>query len=180
MNEYCWGIKGWKPSWYESVNELISALRKENICGSIIESTWTLWDGEEWFEDAPVIVVAGNKQLEFCANKIDIFSFSINSIDIKTSVNWCEEPSGLGSLIWKKDAHALLANLVGKRLIEIGVIEYCLDKNVQEIFNQQWVLSGVYMSCGSAYIEIFNALDCNGITNNRDSNSELRYVNSKA
>ena len=164
MNKHHWGIKYWEPSWYESTNEFTIALNKENICGSIVRSTWTLWDGDEWFEDAPVILVTDNKQLEFCANQIGEFTFSINSIDINASVNWCEEPAELGSLIWKKDAHTLLAKLVGKKILEIGALEYCLDKNLQELFNKQWVLAGVYLSCNSTYIEIFNALDCNGIS----------------
>jgi hypothetical protein len=180
MNEHYWGIKGWKPFWYESTNEFIASLETEKICGSVIKSTWTLWDGDEWFEDAPIVIFAGEKQLEFCANKIGAFSISVNTIDIREPVSWCEEPNGFGSLRWKKDAHPLLAKLLGKNIIETGAIEYCLDENIQELFNQDWVLSGVYLSCESAYVEIFNALDTNGITNDRNSIPRLRYVNCKA
>ena len=180
MNEHCWGIKGWKPFWYESTNEIVARLELENICGSIVKSTWTLWEDEEWFEDAPVIIFAGNKQLEFCANKIGVFSFSVNTIDIHKPVSWCEEPSGFGSLRRKKDAHKSLATLLGKRIIEIGALEYCLDKNIQKLIGQEWMLSGLYLSCDSAYIEIFNALDSNGITCDRNSISGLRYFSCKA
>ena len=176
MTEHHWGIKGWKPNWVSSASKLSRTLAELELINQIFKGTWSLWDNEAWFEDAPVIFEIGKYQLEFCANKIGEFSVTKNTIDTNAVVSWCEEPSDTGDLTWRKNAHSEFLDLLGSKVTEVGVVEYNLDEGLQNLLGQSWVLSGSYIFCGARFAKIFNALDCNGLSNKKNHIKGLRYI----
>ena len=173
-----WGITGWKPNWINAPDELLAQLITNFPIGKTISRTISLRDEEGWFSDAPVIISIDGVNHEFCATKIGEYSYTRNSIDISVPVNWCEEPNGKGSLHWQESAIPEMQLFEGKVVDKVGVVEHLLDESIQEIFQQSWVLAGVYFVSNDQHLEIYNALDCNGVVNAKKSISGLRYRSS--
>lgn len=171
-----WGISGWQPNWLASSKSLLNLLRQHIFTGSQVSQTITLWEANDWFEDAPIIIVIDGVQHEFCANKIGEFSYSKNTIDKSKPVKWCDASYGIGTLRWKTNAHPNLKGLTNNTIIDIGTIEYLLDENIQCIFDKDWALSGVYVRCSHFYAEIYNALDCNAVRNSQQLTNNFRYT----
>jgi hypothetical protein len=79
-----WGIKNYQPQWKDSATALLELIEKAPLIGYPVEELWSLWDEEndEWFSDGPVIIAIQGRNFEFCANKLNEFSFSVDSIDV--------------------------------------------------------------------------------------------------
>ena len=175
MSEFSWAIKNWVACWDDSPKTLLSKLEQLNLKDKQIDGLWTLWDGEEWFNDAPVVLVVEGHQIELCVNQIGLFSLTTDSIDLESGVAWCAEKDEQENLVWRKNAHSESSLFIGKRIKNLGVLEYCLDKNTQEIFGTNWVLTGVFFEFDNAFFEVFNALDCNGLSYEKSVGKEFRY-----
>ena len=113
-----WGIKHFQPAWTDSAAELSALLKLASLEQQKIESIWLLRDEEnEWFEDAPIVICTETTQLEFCANQLDYFSFSTNSIDLSAAVYWCTtEYSGEKPMYWTQGCDAKIQALLGKQV----------------------------------------------------------------
>ena len=72
-----WGIKNYQPQWTDSATDLFDLIAKVPLIGFQVRSLWNLWDEEsdEWFSDALIVICTLEKQLEFCATKLNKFSF---------------------------------------------------------------------------------------------------------
>ncbi len=160
-----WGIHNYQPQWSNSVAELSSSIQQISTTDMQIRSIWSLWDEEddEWFNDAPIVICTQEQQLEFCATKLDKFSFSLNSIDLNLPVYWCgvEDPDVV-PLQWVSQRNPEFDNLVGKIITEIEIIESGLDRDTQSFLVMgTGILSGIALKFENDRLEIINGLDCN-------------------
>ncbi len=160
-----WGIDNYQPHWSNSATELSDRLRQISPADMEIRSIWSLWDEEEdeWFNDAPIVVCTQTQQLEFCAIRLDEFSFSLNSIDLTRPVYWCgdTDPDTI-PFRWVEQRNPEFANLVGKIISEIEIIESGIDPGSQTALSiGTGELSGIALKFEDDYLAILNGLDCN-------------------
>lgn len=181
MNE--WGIKNYQPYWTNSSIELASRLLKASLEDLKIQSIWMLWDNEEqqWFEDAPVVINTATKQLEFCANKLEYFSFSFNSIDLSAPVYWCLSEDEVDEteqpMYWMEVNNSKTNSLLNNKITEVFVIEYRMDRSLQKWLNKnEWSLHGVGFYLENCWLRILNGLNCNRLDYEVELDSSLRNV----
>ena len=129
-----WGIKNYQPQWTESPIDLSELISQISFISSPVISFWSLWDMEDdqWFCDAPIVICTPNHQLEFCATQLSKFSFSVNSVDLDASVNWCGD-EGIDDALplrWVKNKNPEFKNWAKKEIIDIEIIESCVEENV--------------------------------------------------
>ena len=166
----------WNPNWLDSTTSLSGAIEGYRFLGERIEEVWTLWDEEEWFNDAPVVLKIGKNFVELCANKIGSYSFSMNTIDLGSEVYWCSNENEGQAMRWRKNMHEESKGLKNGVISEVGITQYLLDPNIQNMFKRDWVVSGVYFKNTQSYFEVFNSLDCNGLLAVQEIADDYRYV----
>lgn len=177
---YKWGIKSYQPQWSDSATELLELIVQIPLIGSQVQALWSLWDEEdnEWFNDAPVVICTQEKQLEFCANKLNEFSFSLDLIDLSVPVYWCsDEDSDIKPFRWVQQKNHEFRDLAGKFITGIEIVESCVEKNMQTFLGLElWILSGIVLQFQNERLEILNGLDCNILSRSRKSDERLKYT----
>lgn len=178
------GIKDFEPNFFTDPNTLTNVYGTTllGLIGKEIQDYWVMWDCKEneWYADGPVILKIDNRNFEFCAYQLDEFSLTVDSIDLSKPLDWY----GMGDelpLIWKKNPIAEVNRQIGRKIESINILGYNFistvvgDKtnpeNVGQIHETGYMLHGiefVFEKTGDTdnenYLEIFNALDKNGIT----------------
>ena len=160
-----WGINNYRPHWTNSTEDLVRSMQQISPASMQIRSIWSLWDEEEdeWFKDAPIVICTQEQQLEFCAMQLDLFSCSIDTIDLTLPVYWCgdADPDGL-PLKWVSQRNVEFDNLVGQNIVEIVIIESGIDVDFQSALTLGGgILSGIALKFDRDRLEITNGLDCN-------------------
>jgi hypothetical protein len=163
-----WGIHNYRPQWTDSAADLVRSMQQISTANMQIRSIWSLWDEEEdeWFNDAPIVICTDEQQIEFCATELDKFSCSIETIDLTRSVHWCgdEDPDVL-PLKWVQQRNVEFADLVGKKIAEIVIIESGIDRELQSSLAMGGgILAGIALKFDRDRLEITNGLDCNLLT----------------
>ena len=175
-----WGIKYYQPRWTNSSDELTSLLLEASLKKEQVKSIWTAQDSEdgEWFKDAPVVICTQTKQLELCASHLDRFSFSINSIDLYSSIYWCgTKEDGELPLSWILADCPEIQDLIGKKIAEVGIIEYQMsDENQDFLSVDEWLLHGVAFYLQDRWFRVLNGLDCNRLDFKAELERSLRYT----
>ena len=175
-----WGIKNYQPQWSDSATELLELIAQIPLIEYQVQALWSLWDekNDEWFNDAPVVICTQEKQLEFCANKLDKFSFSLDSIDLSVPVCWGGyEDSDMNSLRWVQQKNPEFRDLVGKLITGIEIVESCQEKDLQTFLSlESWILSGIALQFQDKRLEILNGLDCNFLSRSQKANEGLKYT----
>ncbi len=175
-----WGIKNYQPQWSHSATELLELIAQIPLIGCQVQSLWSLWDEEsdEWFSDAPVVICIQEKQLEFCANKLDEFSFSLDSIDLNVPVYWCgDEDPNTKSFQWVQQKNLEFRDLVGKLITGIEIVESCMKKDMQTFLGlKSLILAGIALQFQDERLEILNGLDCNLLSRNQKTDERLKYT----
>lgn len=175
-----WGISNYQPQWTNSTSELAELIAMTSLVGLQVKSLWSLWDEEsdEWFSDAPVVICTQEKQLEFCATKLNEFSLSLDSIDLDLPVYWCgykatdEQP-----LRWVQQRNLELRNLSGKTITDVEIVESYMTQDTQAFLGLgSWILSGIAFQFQKEYLEIVNGLDQNLLLGSRQSPEDVRYT----
>ena len=178
-----WGIKNYQPCWTNSSIELVSLLCKASLKNQTIQSIWMLWDSEaqQFFEDAPVVICTETEQLEFCANKLEYFSFSINSIDLSALVYWCLTEEEIDeteqAMYWIKADHPQINNILRKKITNIAIVEYQINQDIQQwLYKNEWLLYGVGFNIENSWFRILNGLDCNRLDYQFELDKSLRQI----
>ena len=121
-------------------------------------------EDDQWFCDAPLVICTPNHQLEFCATQLSKFSFSVNSVDLDAPVNWCGD-EGIDDALplrWVKNKNPEFKNLAKKEIIDIEIIESCVEENIQAFVGLELlILSGIALHFQDDCLAILNGLDCN-------------------
>lgn len=179
-----WAIQNYQPQWRKSANELLELLVQIPLIGLQVQTVWSLWDedSDEWFSDAPIVICTREKQLEFCATKLNEFSFSLNSINLSVPVYWCGyEYTETKPLRWLQQKNPEFSDIPGEFVTKIEVVESCIEKEIQTFLNlETWILSGISLNFKDKYLEILNGLDCNILSRSRKTDRQLRYIQVEA
>ncbi|MEM1253090.1 MAG: hypothetical protein AAGI69_11700 [Cyanobacteria bacterium P01_H01_bin.21] len=175
-----WGIRRYQPQWTDSAKESLGLIAQIPLIGVQVQALWSLWDEEndEWFNDAPIIICTQEKQLEFCANKLNEFSFSLDSINLSVPVHWggYAEPD-IQPLRWVQQKNPEFKDLSGKFITGIEIVESCVEKDMQTFLGlESWILSGIALQFQDGRLEILNGLDCNILSRSQKSDESLRYT----
>jgi hypothetical protein len=175
-----WGIKNYQPQWSDSCTGLLELVVQIPLIGCQVQALWSLWDEEtdEWFSDAPLVICTEENQLEFCANELDKFSFSLDSIDLSVPVYWCEdEDPDTKSFRWIQQKNPEFRDLVGKFITGIEIVESFIEKDVQIFLGLDvLILSGIALQFQDERLEILNGLDCNLLSRGWETDEKLKYT----
>lgn len=175
-----WGIKNYQPQWSNSATELLEIIAKIPLMGFQVQALWSLWDEErdEWFNDAPIVICTQKEQLEFCATRLNEFSFSLDSIDLSVSVWWGGyEAPDTKPLQWVRQKNPEFRDLAGKLITGIEIVESYTEKDMQTFLGlEPWILSGVALELQNERLEIFNGLDCNMMSRRQQTDQGLKYT----
>ncbi|MES2616713.1 MAG: hypothetical protein V4613_02480 [Bacteroidota bacterium] len=192
------GIPNFEPHFFDNTNAFIKANGEQltTIIGATLDDYWLMWHAEdnEWYNDGPVILKIDGRQFEFTAYKLDEFSLTIDQIDLTKKLDWY----GLGDqipLVWKNKAHSEINHLVGRKITDIHIITYNFISTVVEdkikpentgsIHETGYMLHGIEFTFEkntrferSHFLQIFNALDANGIkTVEQKDDSQFQRIN---
>lgn len=169
------GIEHYAPKFLSDKEELIKVHGDtlKSLIGQPILKSWVMWDliEDEWWAECPVILQIGDRKVELCAWKLDEFSITWDSIDIRTKPNWYDVDEI--RIDWKENAMQELNSCIGKTVQAVEIIEYIFESTVVDSLNTDelgqtnsgWVLNGLGLVLDDGYVCIYNALDQNGITN---------------
>lgn len=175
-----WGIKSYQPQWRDSATELLDLIAQIPLIGSQVQALWSLWNEEddEWFNDAPVVICTQERQLEFCANKLNEFSFSLGSIDLNIPVYWCgDEDPDTKPFRWVQQKNPEFRALAGKLITGIEIVESRVEKDMQTFLDLDlWILSGIVLQFQNERLEILNGLDCNILSRSQKRDEGLKYT----
>ncbi|AXI00933.1 hypothetical protein DV702_15180 [Sporosarcina sp. PTS2304] len=168
------GIKDYNPKFYTDKNEFIKehGATLKSLIGSNLREVWTVHeasDGEFW-ADCPVILLIGEKQLEFCSFKDDEIAVTWDEIDLKETVDWYGDQEL--NLEWRKNAIENTALFIGRQIEKIEVIEMtqeAIDAKDNLIHSNVW-LSGLGFSVRECYVSIFNTFDETGFSFSKKEN----------
>ncbi len=178
-----WGIKNYQPHWKDSAIALLELIGKAPLIGYPVEELWSLWDEEsnEWFSDAPVIICIQGKQFEFCANKLNEFSFSVDSIDIRVPVYWCsDEDSDIEPFHWVHERNREFKDLIGEKISGIEIVE-SFEPDISSFMGLEcWMLAGIALLFEDQRLEILNGLDCNLLSRSQSTDEGRRYIQVEA
>jgi hypothetical protein len=174
-----WGIKNYQPQWSNSAEDLLGLVTQVPLIGCQIQALWSLWDeDDEWFRDAPIVICTQEHQLEFCANKLDEFSFSVDSIDLNIPVYWCgDEDPDEQPFRWMQQKNPEFSGLIGKSITGIEIAESRIEKDLQAFLGlEPLILSGIVLQFQDKRLEILNGLDCNLLSRQQNSDERLEYT----
>ncbi|MFS0634846.1 hypothetical protein AB1K84_02990 [Mesobacillus foraminis] len=98
------GAENYQPKPYSESSEMMKDHQSnlETIIGKRMKELWVAWDTNihEWFNDAPVIIVFEEGQIELCAFKSVQFIIIFNEMTLSKPNDWYG--TGL-QLSWKKN-----------------------------------------------------------------------------
>ena len=149
-----------------------------SLVGESVEGSWVAWENndDEWFPDEPVVLRVGGRNVEFVHSKLSSLWIDIDSIDIATEPSWWADWDF--DLEWRRDAHPALQVARGRQIEWVEIVEHFFTTRPAGRAGPEtggWVLSGVgFGLAGDAYLEVFNALDQNGLGQALQSGSGYR------
>ncbi|NJC86453.1 hypothetical protein HC030_28525, partial [Planosporangium mesophilum] len=122
---------------------------------------------DEWFADLPVVLRTEEAQLEVCAKKLDDLSVTWSTIDLAvTPTAWVE-----WTLKWRRDAHPALRRAAGQVIRQVSVMEHSFTTQrvhppaePGEGRSSGWLLGGLVLELDQGCLQIYNALDENGLS----------------
>lgn len=128
--------------------------RLAGLVGRRLSHAWLLWDrdAEEWFADAPVLLDFDRDQLEIQHQKFDDLSITWATADPNKPVSFLEF-----DLAWRSGATSDLANLEGRHLREISLLEWRGCDMADSMV-------AVHLRFDDGQLTVYNALDENGLS----------------
>jgi hypothetical protein len=106
------------------------------------------------------------RQLEICWEKFDDLSITWNTIDLSVSPKaWVEWP-----LEWRDAAHPALLACAGATIHDVRATTFRFTtQNVDHPHevSEVWLTAGIWLATGGSGVHIFNALDENGLSDER-------------
>jgi hypothetical protein len=173
-------VSGWRPTWEPAETHLQThAERLRSLRGRRISDAWIVWNLEHdrWFADLPVVVQFGDGlQLEVSWQKFDDLSITWNTIDLAVSPHaWVTWP-----LEWRSQAYPALSNVTNHQVVQVEATQHLFTTQALSAPNDSrstWIMSGIWLQTAHSGLHIFNALDENGLSNERPlASPELRRM----
>jgi hypothetical protein len=152
------GIEGYDPQWHHRGQALaalhrsrFAQLRQQPLVGA-----WLMWDLDEdrWYSDGPVVLGFPDVNVEITHRKFDECAITWGQVDMSAPLVWAGR-----RLDWRRNAHPALRTVQGRTLSAVNVLERLMPARWRPT-----VLYAVELQFdGPARLEIFNALDENGL-----------------
>jgi len=163
-------ISGWAPQWLPAREQLDVQRDRLLACsGQRIVDSWLVWNLEldKWFADLPVILsLDDGRHLEVCWQKFDELSITWNTIDVsRAPVAWVTWP-----LVWRSQGHKALRAVTGSIITAVASTEHRFTTRQATTGAEEhaaWLVGGLWLETNDKSLQIFNALDENGLTNDR-------------
>lgn len=172
------GIPKYEPFFFNDSNLFLKTHKDEfdKLIGKKIARFWVMWNvkEDEWYPLGPVILEIENNHYEFCADKLDDFSFTINAINMQEQLDWY----GLGDempLVWKENGKQEMQICINLPIVDINILTYNFLGSYTESgkpFESGFMMHGIEFKLNEkngpiAYFSIFNALDQNGLSSEK-------------
>ncbi len=192
------GIPDYDPNFFDNSDSFLKVFKKDisKLIGLTLDDYWLMWHlaDNTWYNDGPLILSINNNHYEFTAYELDKFSLTVNQIDIEKKLDWY----GAGDeipLTWKNKGNEEVNRLIGRKIEDINIITFNFisttisDQNSPENVGQRhetgFMLHGIEFQFEKAglhdknnFLQIFNALDANGITTDQLSdNNQFKKIN---
>ena len=153
---------GHRPQFVRSPRELP---RKDLVAliGRRLDAVWFLWNttDDEWFADAPVVMQFADLTVECCANKIDEYSLTFDTLSVAPGpVAWFGEVHE--DLEWRSVVAFGIEHVLGCRLQAINAIEYRFELS-DFVGTAPWVLAGIEFGFSEGHLRLVNGLDENAV-----------------
>lgn len=158
-------IRDWKPDSFFTAEEVEVCLagRLHALVGRTLEEVWVVWDvtADEWFCDAPVLLVVGGCQIEVSVHQIDELCVSFDAIDRSAPFGWLDDPEFHFDLDWRCNPAIVPESVIGRRVVGFGAAEYAFEL-ADFVGTRPWVLVSFEVELeGGAHLAIENGLDEN-------------------
>ncbi|RVU36797.1 hypothetical protein EOI86_16670 [Hwanghaeella grinnelliae] len=165
--DYERGLRNYKPQFLDNVDDFVSRNGSflRSLSGQKILDVWCVWSleyGEYWL-DAPVIVVTDACQIELCAQKLEEFSVTTDTVKLDDRVSWYG------------DERFELRKFAVYEDFEIENV-WCVE--LQHTLNDYdwWALGGVAFTDAGHFLSITNGLDVNLIETEWKEDAFLRLT----
>ena len=186
------GIPNYKPNFFDRTDNFIKVFGDQlaKTIGLRLEDYWFMWHtlDNEWYNDGPVILKIGNQQFEFTAYNLDDFSLTFDQIDLNKKLDWFGAGDDI-HLVWKNQCNPDINKLIGRKITDVNIISYNFiskivednvhPENTGRIKETGFVLHGIEFQFEKSgwldnnnFLQIFNALDANGVTTKQQMNSK--------
>ena len=151
----------------DTVQELIEKERSNllQLIGTRLKSSWAVWglEGDEWWNDAPVVLEFENATLWIDWWKFDELRYQWEPFDPERP--GIDLPSSLESpLEWRKDCLPEINAVVGNRVERVWIDESTIGFPERLL----WILNGISFEFDAGWLSVYNALDENGVSNKRE------------
>ncbi|MEM9862340.1 MAG: hypothetical protein AAF938_12020 [Myxococcota bacterium] len=124
-------IRDWRPQRFFTVEALEGALRDQlrRMIGRKLDEVWVVWDldSNEWFCDAPVLLVVDGQQLEVSVHNLDELHVSLDAIDRSAPFGWVDEPQLNFDLEWRCNPSLVPGSILGQTVTGFGAGEYAFE-----------------------------------------------------
>ncbi|SFW91656.1 hypothetical protein [Amycolatopsis australiensis] len=166
-------IEGYEPRWLTGRQAIVSAhgARLAALAGRRLTGAWLAWDLDDgtWFADAPVLLGFEGEQVELCHHKFDELSITWRTADPLRRARWTFGDDPAIRLAWRTGARAELAELQGRRLRSVELLEWAGDDLARGMVAPRFAFAD-----GGA-VTVHNALDENGLEFGEPDPAYRRY-----
>jgi hypothetical protein len=153
------GIEGYEPQWHHRGQALAAVHRAgfARLRGQPLVGGWLMWDLDEdrWYADGPVVLGFSDTNVEIMHRKFDECAITWGQVDMSAPLHWAGR-----RLDWRRNAHPALLSVHGRPLSAVNLLE--------RLMPARWRPTVLYavelLFEGPTRLEIFNALDENGLT----------------
>jgi len=180
------GISNYAPHFLTQADQFVNLHREllVSLKGQRLREIYILWNlfDDEWCSLSPIVLITNKTQIELCANKINEYSLTQNTIEIDIEV----EPSDMGDgEIWRYQWVRYNNFTCDTFITGVEVIELRYDTTVIHDQNEprnvgyefsNWLLHGLGIQTEKDYFSFYNAFDTNGIVKQREQKDFIRYT----
>jgi len=172
------GISNYDPTFSTDREQFIHQHKPllRSLIGQQFIDLWLLWDvaEDEWYSDAPVVLRTKQMQVELCANQLNEFAITTNTINLTSAVSSVDMEDGeTKQYAWRKLEDE--SRLLQSRISRVEVMELQFDSRIGS-GQQEWLLNGVCFNLEEGCLSVFNGMDTNGLTFDKEINDSIRYI----
>jgi hypothetical protein len=162
-----YGIPGYEPHWIRE-RPTVAAAHGERLAalvGRPLTSGWVVWDMDDdtWFPDCPVLLDFDGEQVEITHFKFDDISITWDIVDPRQTIDWPDF-----HLRWRDDAPQAMTPFRDQVLMDVELLEW----RGRDLAHGSVAVGFTF---ANGRIEIFNALDENGLSFDPPDPNYQRY-----
>ncbi|MCM3488956.1 hypothetical protein M3689_06490 [Alkalihalophilus marmarensis] len=175
-------LNTYSPRFISNPVDLVAEHKEKLVAltGKTIKSIWIAWDHQSnrWLREMPVVIEAGNEQIELCANRIGEYSITFNTINLEFA------PSSM-QISWEEnklnEIHRVLNQEIrSTEMIESTVHISCLKEDqLSGKVAVDYVIDGIGFNLERGYLAVCNGLDENIILTSNDFHQTIKCTSIK-